>query len=300
MGEKQNFGKNKEAKMSDSCLFLQIPGYSSFSCKIHPVVVFTILDHFNRRQEGQFRVIGTLLGTKVDSVLEITTCFAVPHSETKPEVEVDMEYHQRMCELHQKANPTDIVLGWYSTGSAIDANSVLIHYHYWKEMQSAPIHVTVDTNLTNNRMDLFAYMVNPLGLGAEESVGHEFQRIPLALDTSDTEQASLETLMRCKQSDDKSAPLETDVDSVTASLSDLLEMLNTIIKYVDNVVEGKAESDRKIGRLLATCVDSLPKINPVEFERLFSNSLQDKLMVVYLANLTRTQLALAEKLQTLQ
>ena len=63
------------------------------------------------------------------------------------------------------------------------------------------------------------------------------------------------------------------------------------------IQEGKIQADNKIGRFLTNAVAKLPKLDPSTMERLFNNNLQDLLMVVYLANLTRTQLSLAEKLQ---
>jgi len=75
-------------------------------------------------------------------------------------------------------------------------------------------------------------------------------------------------------------------------------MLETISNYVDGVVTEKIPPNSQIGRFLANAISSLPKIDPQIFDKMFNNSLQDLLMVVYLANLTRTQLAFAEKLQT--
>jgi translation initiation factor 3 subunit F len=40
-------------------------------------------------------------------------------------------------------------------------------------------------------------------------------------------------------------------------------------------------------------------VDPEAFDQMFNAGLQDLLMSVYLANLTRTQLILSEKLQTL-
>lgn len=54
--------------------------------KIHPVVLFSIIDHFTRRNEGQERVIGTLLGTVRDGEIEVRNCFPVPHNETEEQV----------------------------------------------------------------------------------------------------------------------------------------------------------------------------------------------------------------------
>ena len=41
---------------------------------------------------------------------------------------------------------------------------------------------------------------------------------------------------------------------------------------------------------------AVPRVRPEAFDRAFNNSLQDLLMVVYLSNLTRTQLAITDHL----
>jgi len=46
-------------------------------------------------------------------------------------------------------------------------------------------------------------------------------------------------------------------------------------------------------------VSSVPKIDKANFEQSFNNSVQDLLMVVYLANMTRAQLGIAERLQSI-
>ena len=56
------------------------------SVHIHPVVLFTIVDSYERRQENSKRVIGTLLGSREKGVVEIRSAYAVPHNETEDEV----------------------------------------------------------------------------------------------------------------------------------------------------------------------------------------------------------------------
>lgn len=80
---------------------------------IHPVALFSILDHYLRRTDAQDRVIGTLLGTRTDSEVEVRSSFAVLHSETSEQVAVDMEYHRTMYELHHKVNPKEVIVGWW-------------------------------------------------------------------------------------------------------------------------------------------------------------------------------------------
>ena len=54
-----------------------------------------------------------------------------------------MDFQKSMFDLHFKANPNEMIVGWYATGKEINQNSLLIHDFYWKEVQRPPIHLTV-------------------------------------------------------------------------------------------------------------------------------------------------------------
>ena len=85
------------------------------SVHLHPAALFSILDHYLRRPDGQERVIGTLLGTRVEGsdAVDVRAAFAVLHSESDEQVAVDMEYHQAMFELSQRVSPKESIVGWY-------------------------------------------------------------------------------------------------------------------------------------------------------------------------------------------
>ena len=53
---------------------------------VHPVVLFSIVDGFERRSEDAKRVIGTLLGSVDKTSVEIRSSFGVPHNESEDEV----------------------------------------------------------------------------------------------------------------------------------------------------------------------------------------------------------------------
>jgi len=99
------------------------------SCKLHPLVIWSILDHWTRRDENKDRVIGVLLGLNLDGLIDIRNCYPVPHSSGSEEegVMIDLEFYKNMLELHQKVNPKEIVVGWYATCPFVDEDSVLIH-----------------------------------------------------------------------------------------------------------------------------------------------------------------------------
>ena len=61
-------------------------GPSSISVKVHPAVLLNICDAFIRRNSKQHRVVGTLLGYIADNVVEVKSCYAVPHNDTPESV----------------------------------------------------------------------------------------------------------------------------------------------------------------------------------------------------------------------
>lgn len=72
--------------------------------QIHPVALFTIVGGYERRPDKpdttktipsmipQKRVIGTVLGSRERSTLEVKTAFTVPHNETADEVRMSLLY----------------------------------------------------------------------------------------------------------------------------------------------------------------------------------------------------------------
>lgn len=62
---------------------------------------------------------------------------------------------------------------------------------------------------------------------------------------------------------------------------------------------GKAKGSPQLCKLLMDVLASIPRFDSASFEKAFADHLQDVLMVVHLSNLTRTQLAIAERLQFL-
>mmetsp|Transcript_4122 Transcript_4122/g.14555 ORF Transcript_4122/g.14555 Transcript_4122/m.14555 type:complete len:282 (+) Transcript_4122:82-927(+) len=273
--------------------FLHIAtGQPTVSCKVHPVVVMTILDHYVRREDSQKRVIGTLLGYEADGVVQIRSCFPVPHSE-EGEIAVEGEYLRSMLELHSRANPRERIVGWYSSDGEINENSVLIHNFFWAEMEAPPVHLTVDTTLGGGNLSIVAYTSTPIGLNIEQALGQEFQPIAYGVDKSATDPAALRCLLRARE---EPMPVEPDMVNLRASLQQLLDLLNVISDYIEKVTSGKAEPDNKVGKFLVNALSTLPKVDPTTFDSLFSRSLEDLLTATYLANLTRTQLQLAEKL----
>jgi len=288
--------------MEDSSLFIKSGLIAQ--CKVQPLVIFNILDHFTRSgaegEDGETkstRVIGTLLGQIVDGVLEIKNSFPVPHTEGEEQLGVDMHFHKEMLKLHHQIAPKEVILGWYSTGSELNETSALIHNFYAKEMgpNGTPVHLTVDTNLTNFQLSIKAYTNTTVTLISGKDAGFQFLPLPLELESFDEERVAVDALNKGKLN--AGHGMLSEMDNLEISVNKIHELLESVIAYVNTVLEGKIVPDTNVGRFLADALSALPKLDAAALEKMFTNSLQDLLLVVYLANLTRTQLALAEKLQ---
>lgn len=273
--------------------------------KIQPVILFAILDHYLRRQEDQTGVIGTLLGTRSEdgSVLEIRNCFPVPHSESDEQVAVDMDHHRKMFELHQKVCSSEVIVGWYATGPTLNPYSALIQDFYNSEVErQEAVHLVMDTSLQGSNFGLQVFSSSPIGFNKSENC--IFCHLPFEIVFNPAERSGLDILCSVNsksgvESDQNTRSLFTDSVKLIKAIRQIQSMLARVHKYIESVLEGSTPSNPVIGRYLMHTLAMVPKIDVETFDKTFNAHVQDLLMVVYLSNVTRAQLALADSIQAL-
>jgi len=262
--------------------------------KVHPVVLFQIADSYERRSQENHRVIGTLVGSVDKQCVEVTNCFCIPHKEYEEKVEADIVYAQDMFELNKKVAPQENLVGWFATGNEITSHSALIHDYYARETKD-PIHLTLDTTLANGRMTMKAYVFVPFGVPGATS-GSMFTPVPVEVTASEPEIAGLDLLHKTKTNKVRAVDPMPDLVKISEASQRLDAMLEALLSYVEAVLNGSQPADNSIGRKLWDLVQSVPKMDTVEFEKMLNSNLRDLLMVIYLSQLTKTQLQLNEKL----
>ncbi|KAL3353684.1 hypothetical protein AABB24_018415 [Solanum stoloniferum] len=277
---------------SDHTILQFSPSSTGISAKVHPLVIFNICDCFVRRPDQADRIIGTLLGSVLpDGTVDIRNSYAVPHTESQDQVALDSDYHHNMLSSHQKVNPKEVIVGWFSTGFGVTGGSALIHDFFSRETTN-PIHLTIDTGFTNGEASVKGFVSVHLSIG-DQQLAAQFQEIPLDLRMVEAERIGFDILKTTAVE-----KLPNDLEGMEASMQRLLALIDDIYKYVDDVVEGRVPQDNKIGRFISDTVASLPKLSPQDFDKLVNDGLEDQLLLLYLASLTRTQLSFAEKLNT--
>jgi translation initiation factor 3 subunit F len=148
-------------------------------------------------------------------------------------------------------------------------------------------------------MSAKAYVSAGLTLG-EAQLGTVFRDIRLTVVNGESDRVGIDNLVKMTSMGAAGAAPgggSAELDSVESTVKKLLRTLDGVVEYVDKVVKGNQTAEPEVVRLLQQLVAAAPRLPTESFEKMFNTQVQDMLTIVYLANLTRTQLALAEKLQ---
>lgn len=204
---------------------------------------------------------------------------------------------------------------------SITDTSSLIHDFYASECDEnvidAPVHLFVDTSFTADSISLKAYKSSAITLRGEP-LANMFHEVRLVLKSSESERIAVNEMIRAQEGikaptltvggaekgedvkeeeeEENRTLSKSSTTSLQHSMETLLGMLETASDYVHRVVDGSLPADDDVGRQIADTLSSVPRVRPEAFDKMFSDSLQDLLMITYLSNITRTQLTIAEKL----
>ena len=283
---------------------------SAPSCNVEPVVLFNIVDHYSRRDQGQDFVVGTLLGTEENGVVTVSSCFPVPHTEVEQQIALNSNFHTTMLAL-SSAYRQKVVGGIRPGGDQREHDALPRVLRAGRRAADPP---APRPRPRRAQDELCAFTARPDARRAR--VGTAFRDICCNVVSGEsdsrgdrhtaqvTEHAEPVTAAAGKAGKAKagakpSAPAAAvgELESVEATVKKLLQTLEDVTEYVAKVTKGEMAADPAVVRLLQQLVASAPRLDTESFGKMFNTQVQDMLAIVYLANLTRTQLALAEKLQ---
>ncbi|KAI7201612.1 Eukaryotic translation initiation factor 3 subunit, partial [Hortaea werneckii] len=219
------------------------------------------------------------------------------------QVEVDMDYQKRMLELHLRASPKEVLLGWYATSGELNTFSALIQNFYSQQGEGTwpypAVHLTVSTEAGKD-VQANTYVSAPIGTTPERAADScLFVPVPHEIKYGEAEKSGLEVIAGARDREDRSQLLTTDIETLERAIESVLEMLERVSNYVSNVLDEEAEPSSALGQFLLNTLSLQPKVDSAEdIEKDFNNHIQDVLLVSYLANTIRTQIDLSNRLAT--
>lgn len=265
---------------------------------VHPVVLLSVVDHYNRVAKGtKRRVVGLLLGSfEKDGSIEVRNCFAVPFEEDEKDKNVwflDHDYLDNMFEMFRKVNTSEHVVGWYHTGPKLRMNDMEINEIVQRYL-THPVMVIVDVKLKDDStrgLPIRAYYCVEEIYDDGSQTSKSFKNLPGTLGAEEAEEVGVEHLLR-DITDTSAGTLAKRISQTAHSLRGLKEKLEGIEAYLRKVVEGSMPMKHKISYHLQDIFNLIPNLDLEDITKSFAVTTNDQLSVVYLASLVRSVIAL--------
>jgi len=263
---------------------------------IHPLVLLSVVDHFNRMGKigSQKRVVGVLLGSwSSKGVLDVSNSFAVPFDEDDKDKSVwflDHDYLENMAGMFKKVNAREKVVGWYHTGPKLHQNDVKINELIRNYCPSSVL-VIIDAKPRELGLPTEAYRaveeVHEDGTPTTKS----FEHVPSEIGAEEAEEVGVEHLLRDIK-DTTVGTLSQRVTNQLLGLRGLSSQLGDIRNYLEQVAKGELPVNHQIIYQLQDIFNLLPDVTHPDFVKAMFVKTNDQMLVVYATALCRSIIAL--------
>ncbi|XP_022229179.1 eukaryotic translation initiation factor 3 subunit F-2 isoform X1 [Drosophila obscura] len=282
---------------------------SNFNLKskvlLHPLVLFQIIDAYERRPKDDTEVMGTLMGTIAGKTgrIEISNCFSVlhrMHGANSSHIDLDLKYDNDMLELAQIAYPQEKVLGWFSTGRTISTAAVELHEYYARQCHSGqPLHLLMDTSLRGERMNTRLFCAVQTGVPGGTK-GLMFTLLPMEIYYGSAEIVAMRHMQKhCTHPVKNSGRILTEFTQIVDSTKGIQQRLDLMLRYINDVLNRKRRPDNTVGRALHDVLTSVPMVEAERFRHMFNTNVRDVLMAMTLSSMIQSQLELTEHLSNM-
>lgn len=278
------------------------------SVTVHPVVPFLVLDQYIRREQDKSHVLGAILGSINNGVMEIRHCFSVQYDIVNGTFVLKGQFCDTMVALCQKSNKSDTVLGWFST---IDGSlppkewmSALNEYFRPKCSLSKPVYLTIDVSLTGENIDISSYLVDSICM-KDKVLGLRYMKCRCSVSASAAENKIISVIGDAASEnstvllDSQAGSLPDEHMELFAALDKMKESLTRLSLYIEDVINEVVNPDESVTRQLFDALSTLPSFDLETSKKYFSTKFHEFELVSQLSSLARTQLEISEKLNSM-
>jgi len=263
---------------------------------VHPLVLLSVVDHFNRMGKigNQKRVVGLLLGSwSSKGVLDIANSFAIPFDEDDKDRDVwflDHEYLENMYNMFRKVNAKERVVGWYHTGPKLHQNDILINDLIRKYCPNSVL-VIIDPKPTRIGLPTEAYKVVEEIHDDGSPTNKTFEHVATEIGAEEAEEVGVEHLLRDVK-DTTVGTLSQRITNQLMGLKGLNQKLQDMRNYLEKVVAGELPMNHEITYQLQDIFNLLPDVTNPSFVRSLQVNTNDQMLVMYIASVIRSVIAL--------
>jgi len=264
---------------------------------VHPVVLLSVVDHFNRVNKAvavaKDRVIGVLLGENHKGKIDVLNSFAVPFQEDANDPQIfflDHVYLEEMFSMFKKVNAKEKIIGWYHTGPKIRSNDLALN-EVFKTFVAEPVLVIVDVEPKELGLPTKAYLgVEEVSDDNTKSI-QTFRHLSSEIGALEAEEVGVEHLLR-DVTDTTASSLGKHVATKLASMKGLVSKLQEMQSYLELVASGRLPMNHQIINHMQDIFNLLPNLNSETLVRAFAVKSNDMTLAIYLGSMMRSILAL--------
>ncbi len=216
------------------------------SVKVHPLVLLSVVDHYNRvAKDTNNRVVGVLLGSydRRMGTVEVTNSFGVPFEEDSKDPNIwflDHNFVDNMFGMYRRVAVREVVIGWYSTGPKIKPSDINIHNQIFSKYISQPVYVIVDVKLQHSTgtIPTEAYYSVEEAEDEKSQPKLTFAHVESEIAAQEAEEIGVEHLLRDVK-DTTISDLNSSVSTRLSSLHAFRSKLKEIYDYLNQVENSK-------------------------------------------------------------
>ncbi|KAJ6632970.1 26S proteasome non-ATPase regulatory subunit 7 [Pseudolycoriella hygida] len=263
---------------------------------VHPLVLLSVVDHFNRMGKigNQKRVVGVLLGCwRQKGVLDVSNSFAVPFDEDDKDKSVwflDHDYLDSMYGMFKKVNARERVVGWYHTGPKLHQNDIAINELIRRYCPNS-ILVIIDAKPKDLGLPTEAYISVEEVHDDGTPTSKTFEHVPSEIGAEEAEEVGVEHLLRDIK-DTTVGSLSQKITNQLLGLKGINAQIRDIKNYLIKVGNGQLPLNHQIVYQLQDILNLLPDITTESFTDTLYVKTNDQMLVVYLASMVRSIVAL--------
>ena len=264
------------------------------SIGIHPIVVLTISDFYNRMlvtSKGKTsRVYGALMGQKVGTKVEIFSAFEfVNNSKDSSKIDLDIKYIDTRRDLATQLFPKFDIVGFFSTNDTNQPNEVdkqmLKTMDYFGVIN--PIYIILCTKDIDKKKEL------PVNTFWYDKSVNKFSEVRHIIEGWESERICLETVTKVSDVENEENGLVKNIQTTQNALGVLKENLLLIKNNLD-----KFKNNKEFMKLVEDLIINYPEIEKSDYQSLMKNKQKEILMLnnICLSTMQSSYIGISDKI----
>lgn len=226
-------------------------------------------------------------------IIIILFSYQVPFDEDHKEKNVwflDHDYLENMYSMFKKVNAREHIVGWYHTGPKLNQNDIEVNDLIRKYCPNSVL-VIVDAKPKDLGLPTEAYFAVEEVHDDGTPTSKTFEHISSEIGAEEAEEVGVEHLLRDIK-DTALGTLSQRVNNQLLGLKGIYTQINAIKEYLDLIMADKLPRNNSIIYLLQDIFNLLPDTMTETFVKSVYVKTNDQMLVVYLASLVRSVIAL--------